>query len=206
LATTGFGTALGIVRALWQSGKLEHVYYTETRPYLQGSRLTGFELAYEGIPSTLICDSMASFLMKTRKVDAVVVGADRIALNGDTANKIGTYQLAIAANYHRIPFVVAAPVMSVDELIPDGDHIVIEERHRDEVAHVTGPVVCHSQLGHTPRESAKVQITLHDNAIWNPAFDVTPAPLISAIVTERGYVAKSAKGQYDLAAFIHSSS
>ena len=128
LATAAYGTALGIVRSVHEAGRLEHAYCTETRPYNQGARLTAFELVHEGIPATLLTDSMASFLMKTRTLHGVVVGADRVTANGDTANKIGTYQLAIAARYHGVPFFVAAPLTSVDLSMADGSLIPIEER------------------------------------------------------------------------------
>lgn len=133
LATAGYGTALGVVRALLEKNRLERVYACETRPYNQGARLTAFELVADSIPGTLIGDSMAAALMATKGIDCVVVGADRVAANGDTANKIGTYQLAIAAKYHGIPFYVAAPSTSLDISIPNGSKIVVEERNADEL-------------------------------------------------------------------------
>lgn len=173
LATGGYGTALGMVRALHEMGALEHVYCTETRPYNQGARLTAYELVYEKIPATLICDSMGALLMRERSVDAVVVGADRIVSNGDVANKIGTYQLAIAARHHNIPFYVAAPVSTVDFDLREGAEIRIEERPGEEMLCVGGRRVATEGIG-----------------CWNPAFDVTPASLITGgIITERGVFA-----------------
>ncbi|EDO49882.1 predicted protein [Nematostella vectensis] len=169
LATAGYGTGLGVIRSIHEMKQLEHVYCTETRPYNQGSRLTAYELVYEKIPSTLIADSAVSMAMKTKKISAVVVGADRIACNGDTANKIGTYQLALAAKHHEIPFYVAAPVTSIDFSLVNGDAIVIEERSPLELTSVKGIPVAASGIG-----------------VWNPAFDVTPAGLITGIVTEHG--------------------
>ncbi|OXA61238.1 Methylthioribose-1-phosphate isomerase [Folsomia candida] len=161
LATSGYGTALGVIRALHGNGDLNQVYFTETRPYNQGSRLTAFELLVDKIPSTLICDSAVSWLMKNHDISAVIVGADRVVKNGDTANKIGTYQLAIAAKAHGVGFYVAAPFSSIDPTISTGDQIVIEERPGTEV----------TQIG---------------TRVWNPAFDVTPANLITGIITEIG--------------------
>ncbi|XP_046983040.1 methylthioribose-1-phosphate isomerase isoform X1 [Schistocerca americana] len=171
LATAGYGTALGIIRALHAIGKLDHVYCTETRPYNQGARLTAYELVHEQIPATLVCDSMVAALMKVRSISAVVVGADRVAANGDTANKIGTYQIAVVAKYHGVPFFVAAPLTSIDFSIPSGERIVIEERPEKEMTHM-----------------GDVRIAAQGIACWNPAFDVTPAELVTAIVTERGVV------------------
>lgn len=173
LATAGYGTALGVIRALHERGALGHAFATETRPYNQGARLTAFELVYEKIPATLIADSMASFLMKTREIHAVVVGADRVVENGDTANKIGTYQLAIAAAHHGIPFFVAAPTTSIDLELARGEDIVIEERAAEELTHVGGSRIAAEGIG-----------------VWNPGFDVTPASLITAIFTEKGVVTK----------------
>lgn len=180
------GTALGIIRHLRSIGRLEHVYCTETRPYNQGSRLTAYELIAESIPATLICDSMASALLQTGKVDAIVVGADRVAANGDTANKIvwfsliqGTYQLAISAAFHSVPFIVAAPTTSIDFSISSGREITIEERAGVEVCQIRGLNVEHDS-GYTT-----VRIAADGIGIWNPAFDVAPAKLISAIATEK---------------------
>ena len=171
LATGGYGTALGVVRAAVEAGKDIHVYVDETRPLLQGARITAFELYYEGILATLITDNCAGYLMSLGKIDLIVVGADRIAINGDTANKIGTYSLAVLAAYHKIPFYVAAPISTIDPAINDGKAIVIEERCSDEVTHLCGK-----------------RTTPEGIAAYNPAFDVTPANLISAIITEREVV------------------
>ncbi|CAH1175598.1 unnamed protein product [Phaedon cochleariae] len=169
LATAGYGTALGVIRTLHAMKRLEHVYCTETRPYNQGARLTAYELVHDKIPATLIVDSMVAALMKHRNISAVVVGADRVAANGDTANKIGTYQIAVLAKYHGVPFYVAAPFTSIDMKIHGGEHIVIEERPDREMTHV-----------------GEHRIAAKGIACWNPAFDVTPASLIAGIITERG--------------------
>ncbi len=169
LATLSFGTALGVIKTAYQEGKLSKVWVDETRPLLQGSRLTAWELEKCGIPYTVICDNMAGFAMSRGEVDAVVVGADRIARNGDTANKIGTYSLAVLARHHDIPLYVAAPLSTLDLSIADGGDIVIEERSPGEVGEYRGIK--------TVPEGAQV---------WNPAFDITPASLITAIVTEAG--------------------
>nr|CAG4642607.1 EOG090X08IP [Evadne anonyx] len=170
LATAGYGTALGVIRSLQKMDRLDHVYCTETRPYNQGSRLTAFELVYEKMAGTLICDNMVAAAMKRFDVDAVVVGADRVAANGDTANKIGTYQLALLAHSHNIPFYVAAPFLSIDFQLATGESIPIEERPHHEMTHVGG-----------------VRTAAPGIQCWNPAFDVTPAHLITGgIVTEKG--------------------
>lgn len=169
LATAGYGTALGVIRSLHKKNSLELVYCSETRPYNQGARLTAYELVYENIPATLICDDMVAALMKSRNISAVVVGADRVAANGDTANKIGTYQIAIVAKYHNVPFYVAAPRTSIDFSIPSGDHIIIEERPERELTHINDQ-----------------RIAAPGIQCWNPAFDVTPANLIKGIITEVG--------------------
>ncbi|OAA43709.1 methylthioribose-1-phosphate isomerase [Metarhizium rileyi] len=200
LATSGHGTALGIVRTLQANDQLRHAFCTETRPYNQGSRLTAFELVYEGIPSTLISDSMAASLFRTKKSEknivAVIVGADRVVRNGDTANKIGTYQLAVLANHHGIKFMVAAPTTSIDLETETGDGIKIEERKREELTQVTGAVI---KADGTVDESTKVKVATADQRIevWNPAFDVTPAGYIDAVVTEKGVVEKEADGKFD---------
>ncbi len=194
LATAGYGTALGVLRALATDGRLGSVYATETRPYNQGARLTAYELVHDGLqPATLIADSAAAALMAAGKVDAVVVGADRVAANGDTANKIGTYSLAIAAKYHSasrmppcialrvprqlrcaaavradIPFFVAAPCTTLDPATRDGGSIRIEERSPEELTHARGERVAALGIG-----------------VWNPAFDVTPAALITVRCNER---------------------
>lgn len=169
LATGGYGTALGIVRSAWRQKKIGRVYVSETRPLLQGARLTTWELAQDGIPHTLITDSMAASVMRRGRIGAVVVGADRIARNGDVANKIGTYALATLALAHDIAFIVAAPLSTFDPRAATGDDIAIEQRDPSEVTHVGG--VATAPVG-----------TVADN----PAFDVTPAELITAIVCERG--------------------
>ena len=169
LATAGYGTAVGIIRAAHERGKLALVWVDETRPVMQGSRLTAWEMVKEGIPHRLISDVVAASVMKRGEVDLVVTGADRIAANGDTANKIGTYGLAVLARHHGIPFYVAAPSSTIDPSIPSGASIVIEERDAAEVRHVAGRLTA-------PAASP----------VYNPAFDVTPAELITAIVTERG--------------------
>ena len=168
LATGGIGTALGVIRVAYQQGKKLHVLVPETRPYLQGSRLTAWELHKGGIPLTLITDNMVGHFLKTGKVGAIVTGADRIAANGDTANKIGTYQIAVLAKENSVPFYIAAPVSTFDLSIPDGDHIPIEERSASEVTHLQG-----------------IRIAPDVHAA-HPAFDVTPARYIAAIFTERG--------------------
>ena len=169
LATCGYGTALGVIRAAVAAGKKIHVYADETRPFLQGSRLTAWELMKDGIPTTLIADNMAGVMMKQGKVGAVIVGADRIAANGDVANKIGTYSVAVLAKEHQIPFYVAAPWSTVDLHTPTGDQIPIEQRSPREVTHLAGK-----------------QIAPDNVIVENPAFDVTPNRYITAIITERG--------------------
>lgn len=169
LATVAVGTALGVIHSAWRAGHISRVYADETRPLLQGARLTAFELSRQGIPVTLITDSMAAWVMKTGRVEAVIVGADRIARNGDVANKIGTYGLAVLARAHRIPFYVAAPISTFDFSICSGAEIPIEERHHDEVVQFAG--IRTAPLG---------------IEAFNPAFDVTPADLVTAIITEKG--------------------
>jgi methylthioribose-1-phosphate isomerase len=169
LATCGYGTALGVIRSAVEHGKRIHVYADETRPFLQGARLTAWELMEDGIPTTVICDNMAASLMRAGSIHAVVVGADRIAANGDFANKIGTYNVAILAREHGIPFYVAAPWSTIDTATPTGDAIPIEERSAVEVTHHGGK-----------------QLTPHGVGICNPAFDVTPSEYVTAIITERG--------------------
>jgi methylthioribose-1-phosphate isomerase len=169
LATAGYGTALGVVRAAVEGGKKIAVFADETRPYLQGARLTAWELVQEGIDVTLITDSMAGHFFQEGKFDAVVVGADRIAANGDAANKIGTYTVAVLANAHDVPFYVAAPLSTIDVACPNGAAIIIEERSAEEVTQIGG-----------------VHIAPEGVAVRHPAFDVTPARLITAIITDRG--------------------
>jgi methylthioribose-1-phosphate isomerase len=168
LATAGIGSALGVIRTAIEQGHKLHVIVPETRPYLQGARLTAWELHEGGVPLTLITDNMVGHIMKTGNIGAVVVGADRIAANGDTANKIGTYQIAVLAREHGVPFYVAAPVSTFDLSIPSGQQIPIEERSAEEITHIRG-----------------VRIA-PDVPAAHPAFDVTPARLIAAIICERG--------------------
>ncbi|WP_421657480.1 S-methyl-5-thioribose-1-phosphate isomerase [Leptothermofonsia sp. ETS-13] len=172
LATAGYGTALGVVRSAWLGDRLERVYADETRPRLQGAKLTAWECVQEGIPVTVITDNMAAHCMQRGMIDVVVVGADRIAANGDTANKIGTYSVALIARAHNIPFFVAAPLSTIDFAIADGSQIPIEERHSSEIYQVGETMLCPSGV-----------------EFYNPAFDVTPANLITAIITEYGAVA-----------------
>jgi methylthioribose-1-phosphate isomerase len=169
LATAGYGTALGVIRGAVEAGKHVTVFADETRPFLQGARLTAWELVRDGIQTTVIADNMAGSLMRQGRVDLVVVGADRIAANGDTANKIGTYSVAVLAREHGIPFYVAAPLSTIDLGTPDGQHIPIEERNAREVTHAGG-----------------AQLVPDGALVWNPAFDVTPHTLIAGIITERG--------------------
>jgi methylthioribose-1-phosphate isomerase len=171
LATAGYGTALGVIRAGFSGGRIAQVYSAETRPWQQGARLTIWELMRDSIPVKLIADSAASHLMKTGAVQWVIVGADRIAANGDTANKIGTYQLAIAARHHGVKFMVVAPASTVDMKTPDGSHIEIELRDPGELFGVAGK-----------------RVVVEGAEAWNPVFDVTPADLIDALVTERGVI------------------
>lgn len=169
LATGGYGTALGVIRAAVESGRSVAVYADETRPYLQGARLTAWELQRDGIDVTLITDNMAGHFFQHGKFDAVIVGADRIAANGDTANKIGTYTVAVLASAHGVPFYIAAPVSTIDPQCPSGAEIPIEERSAQEVVEISGARIAPEGIG-----------------VRHPAFDVTPARLITAIITERG--------------------
>ncbi len=169
LATAGYGTALGVIRAAWELGKRPSVFCTETRPWLQGARLTAWELVQMGIPADLVVDSAAGWLMAKGEVQVVIVGADRIAANGDTANKIGTYALAVLAASHEIPFYVAAPISTVDLGVSGGEDMVIEERPGDEVTVIKGTRIGAQGIG-----------------VRNPVFDITPARYITAIVTEKG--------------------
>ena len=171
LATVAHGTALAVVRAAHNQGKKIHVYSDETRPFLQGARLTVWELMKDNIPCTLLCDNMSGYLMANKKIDAVIVGADRIAANGDSANKIGTYSVAVLANYHKIPMYFAAPLSTIDIKTPDGSKIPIEQRSVDEVKKVNGRFIC-------PVDAKAV----------NPSFDVTPKELITGIITEKGVI------------------
>jgi len=169
LATAGYGTALGVIRAAVEAGKNIDVFADETRPFLQGSRLTIWELQHDGIPATLITDNMAGHFLHSARIGCVVVGADRIAANGDVANKIGTYSVAVLAKENGIPFYVAAPISTLDLTIPSGDHIPIEERGGGEVTHVFG-----------------VRVAPLGTEVRNPAFDVTPNRYVTAIITEKG--------------------
>jgi methylthioribose-1-phosphate isomerase len=178
LATAGYGTALGVVRSAWRDGRLARLYADETRPRLQGAKLTTWECVQEGIPVTLLSDNMAGHCMAKGMIDAVVVGADRIAANGDAANKIGTYNLAIVAQAHNIPFFVAAPLSTIDFSLTDGSLIPIEERDPTEISHVGETIICPTGV-----------------EFYNPAFDVTPARLIKAIITEFGAFAPGDLGQ-----------
>jgi methylthioribose-1-phosphate isomerase len=171
LATADYGTALAVIFAAWEQGVSLRVFADETRPLLQGARLTAWELMQRGIPVTLICDNMAAQVMREGKVRTVIVGADRIAANGDAANKIGTYGLAVLAKAHGIPFFVAAPSSTFDLSIPDGSAIPIEQREPREITHGFG------------RQTAPAEVE-----VYNPAFDVTPAELITGIITERGII------------------
>ncbi|MDR3288394.1 MAG: S-methyl-5-thioribose-1-phosphate isomerase [Peptococcaceae bacterium] len=171
LATVEYGTALGVIRKAYASGKQIHVFAGETRPFLQGARLTAWELQRDQIPVTLIADSMAGFLMQQNRIDLVIVGADRVAANGDVANKIGTYALAVLAQAHGVPFYVAAPTSTIDLKLPSGQEIPIEERSAKEILEVFG-----------------VPVAPPDIPVYNPAFDVTPAKYITGIITEKGIV------------------
>jgi methylthioribose-1-phosphate isomerase len=169
LATAGYGTALGVIRAAAEAGKKIDVFADETRPFLQGARLTAWELQQDGIPTTLITDNMAGHFLHSGRIGCVVVGADRIAANGDVANKIGTYSLAVLAKENNVPFYVAAPVSTFDLTLKSGDLIPIEQRSADEVTHVFG-----------------VPVAPENIAVENPAFDVTPSRYVTAIISERG--------------------
>ena len=171
IATGGYGTALGVVRSAHAAGHVAMVYCDETRPLLQGARLTAWELVKDGIPATLITDGMAASLMAQGKIDLVFLGCDRMAANGDFANKIGTYSVAVLAQYHGIPFYTVLPSSTIDLAIPDGKHIVIEERSAEEVTHFAG-----------------VQTAPEGVGVYNPAFDVTPHQLLTGIVTEKGVI------------------
>jgi len=183
LATSGYGTALGVARALQERNKLQSIFCLETRPYNQGSRLTAFEIMEEKMPNgTLICDSACAFLMRSKGADACVVGADRCCKNGDTANKIGTFMLAVVAYEHNVPFYVASPFTTLDVNLENGDCIEIEERPAQEMI----------DTSRAPK----------DMRVWNPAFDVTPAKYITGIITEKGIIEKGEDGTFDVAAFV----
>ena len=176
LATAGYGTALGVIRAAFEEGKTVRVLACETRPFLQGARLTSWELKKSGIPTTVITDSMAGYAMRKRHIDFVLTGADCICLNGDVANKIGTYSLAVLAKVHRIPFCVAAPLSSINLNFEKGEAVSIEERDEREVTHIEGKRIVPEGVN-----------------VWNPAFDITPSRYISAIITEKGIVKRPYK-------------
>ena len=203
LATAGFGTALGVVRSLHSQGSLRRAFYTETRPYNQGARLTGFELLHDRIPAEMVTDSMVALLLASRKeseqIACIVVGADRVAANGDTANKIGTYSLAVLARYHNVKFLVAAPRTSIDRETLAGADIVIEQRPAQEMTCIKGPEVIHQEDGTSTLGSVK-EVTFAPLATqaWNPSFDVTPAILIDGIITEKGVVEKDSNGIFQL--------
>lgn len=193
LATAGYGTALGIIRALHEAGVLERVYALETRPYNQGSRLTAYELVHDGIPATLVTDSMASSLLRKHSdIGVIIVGADRVVLNGDTANKIGTFQLSILAKHFGRKFIVAAPTTSIDVQTKSGDDIEIEERPAIELTQVKGV--------DENKKPLTVSVAAPGIDVWNPAFDYAPHDLIDAIVTEKGVAEKTA-GEFDLKQF-----
>ncbi|MCJ1380984.1 S-methyl-5-thioribose-1-phosphate isomerase [Xylographa soralifera] len=212
LATAGYGTALGVIRSLDKSQRLKCAYYTETRPYNQGSRLTGYELIHDNIPCTLITDSMAAALLRlkgeTQNIVAIIVGADRVAANGDTANKIGTYALAILAKHHGVKFLVAAPRTTIDLGTSSGEAIIIEERHSREMTVMKGPRTRTHDHGKSTVDTTvveEVSTAAMGTQAWNPAFDVTPADLIDGIVTEVGVFEKE-EGIFHLeTAFSHDS-
>ncbi|KAI4735841.1 Methylthioribose-1-phosphate isomerase [Aureobasidium sp. EXF-12298] len=198
LATAGYGTALGVIRSVHARGSLKRAFCSETRPYNQGSRLTAFELVHDKIPATLITDSMAAAMLRlkgpTENVAAIVVGADRVAANGDTANKIGTYSLAILAKHHGVKFLVAAPRTTIDLETKSGADIVIEERAGKEMTMIKGPCFKGESLDLEQIET--VSIAANGIDVWNPAFDVTPAELIDGVVTEKGVVEKGSDGAF----------
>lgn len=199
LATAGYGTALGVIRALHASNLLTRAYCSETRPYNQGSRLTAYELVHDQIPATLITDSMAAALLAREgdNVAAIVVGADRVAANGDTANKIGTYSLAILARHHGVKFLVAAPKTTIDLATRSGAEIVIEERAGEEVTAIKGPKLAKDGRVMIEEETETISIAAEGIDVWNPAFDVTPAELIDGVVTEMGVVQKGKDGEFN---------
>ncbi|THH16185.1 hypothetical protein EW146_g4413 [Bondarzewia mesenterica] len=203
LATSGYGTALGLITYLHETGKLDRAYFTQTAPYHQGSRLTALELQTLKIPSTMIVDTMVGSLFQHHDIHAVAVGADRIARNGDTANKIGTYNAAVLAARHKIPFIVVAPITTVDLDLDDGSKIPIEHRPPLEACIVRGALYPPSLDAQGNKQQAAVMITPEGlNGIYNPSFDVTPAELISAIVTEKGVAVKGADGKFHLSGIV----
>lgn len=205
LATSGYGTALGVIRSLHSSNVLSRAYCTETRPYNQGARLTAFELVHDNIPATLITDSMAAALLADpqRAITAVIVGADRVAANGDTANKIGTYGLAVLAKHHGVKFLVAAPRTTIDRATKTGGDIVIEQRPSVEVTRIRGPLL--ESTTETVPEMKTIEIAAPGIDVWNPAFDITPAALIDAVITEVGAVEKAPDGSFHFEALFDDS-
>lgn len=205
LATSGYGTALGVIRSLSSRNVLRHAYCTETRPYNQGSRLTAFELVHDHIPATLITDSMAAALLANASVGvgAIVVGADRVAANGDTANKIGTYGLAVLAKHHGVKFLVAAPLTTIDLATRSGSDIVIEQRPESEVTSIKGPRDGAEAAGSMVLDT--IRIAAPGIGVWNPAFDITPAALIDGIITEVGVVEKGPTGLFNMASLFNDS-
>lgn len=180
LATGGYGTALGVIRSAFAAGTLESVFVNETRPWLQGSRLTAWECRQDQIPVTVIADSAAGALMQQGKVDAVVVGADRIAVNGDVANKIGTYSLAVAARHHGLKFIVVVPCSTIDRDTAGGEDIPIEDRGASEITEISGQIIAPAGV-----------------AAWNPVFDITPATLVDVLVTEKGVIERPDNGKIE---------
>lgn len=203
LATAGYGTALGVIRSLRAADMLTQAYCSETRPYNQGSRLTAYELVHDHIPATLITDSMAASLLvrEGESLAAIIVGADRVAANGDTANKIGTYSLAVLAKHHGVKFLVAAPRTTIDLHTASGREIVIEERAPEEVTRIRGPVVTAQGelLVDDLHEPATISTAATGINVWNPAFDVTPAAMIDGVITELGVVEKNSEGVFNFA-------
>jgi len=197
LATAGYGTALGVIRSLRAADMLTRAYCSETRPYNQGSRLTAFELVHDEIPATLVTDSMAASLLarEGESLAAIVVGADRVAANGDTANKIGTYSLAVLARHHGVKFLVAAPRTTIDLATSSGKEIEIEQRAPEEMTRIRGPKVG-ADGGVRVEEAETISTAALGIDVWNPAFDVTPADLIDGVITEVGVVEKKG-GAFD---------
>jgi len=204
LATSGYGTALGLITYLHETGKLETAYFTQSTPYHQGSRLTAFELISLKIPSVMLCDSMVGSLFQHKGISGIAVGADRIAKNGDTANKVGTYNAAVLAARHNIPFIVVAPISTFDLEIDDGSQIPIEHRPPLEARLVRGALYPFTTSAQGVKEQATVMVTPEDlEGVYNPSFDVTPAELITAIVTEKGVAVKSEGSKvFDLSSIV----
>ena len=208
LATAGYGTALGVIRSLHAQNILTHAYCSETRPYNQGSRLTAYELVHDKIPATLITDSMAASLLAREgdSLAAIIVGADRVAANGDTANKIGTYSLAVLARHHGVKFLVAAPRTTIDLGTACGKEIVIEERTSEEVTRIKGPKVDAKGQISTDGDTEFISIAAAGIDVWNPAFDITPAALIDGVVTEVGVVERGVDGRFDFTSIFEADS